>query len=397
MATALEGIRVLDCSQFEAGPSCAETLAWLGAEVIKIEPPTGEQARYGFSEQPGVDSTFFCMLNMNKKSVTLNLKSERGREMFQALAKTADVVIENLGPGAMERLGLGHEALAKLNPRIITASVKELRQRWALCQLQELRDDRAGHGRRHERHRDGRRATDEGRIRDRGHRHGPSRGDRHPGRHHPARRDRRRPADEVAQQDVVVNLTRIHFREHYLGVTPVPRRGNRSPTAVPSNTYRCPPFGPNDYVYIHVANPEMWKASLNVLEQPELADPRLADRAERLARRDEIEAIIESWTGTRTKHEVMALLGPAGVPCGAVLDSAEVMANEHLRGRGMIVDVEHPKRGRMAMPASPIRMSASSTEVTRAPLLGEHNAEVLGKVCGLGADELATLKADGVI
>jgi formyl-CoA transferase len=195
----------------------------------------------------------------------------------------------------------------------------------------------------------------------------------------------------------VVNLTRIHFREHYLGVTPVPRRGNRSPTAVPSNTYRCPPFGPNDYVYIHVANPEMWKAFVNVLGQPELADPRLADRAERLARRDEIEAIIDRWTGTRTKHEVMALLGPAGVPCGAVLDSAEVMANEHLRGRGMIVDVEHPKRGRMAMPASPIRMSASSTDVTRAPLLGEHNAEVLGKVCGLGADELATLKADGVI
>ena len=124
MGTALEGLRVLDLSQYEAGPSCAETLAWLGAEVIKIEPPTGEQARYGFSEQPGVDSTFFCMLNMNKKSVTLNLKSERGREMFQALAKTADVVIENLGPGAMERLGLGHEALAKLNPRIITASLK---------------------------------------------------------------------------------------------------------------------------------------------------------------------------------------------------------------------------------------------------------------------------------
>ena len=124
MGTALEEIRVLHLSFYEAGPSCAEALAWLGAEVIKIEAPTGEPGRYGFSEKPGVDSVFFCLMNLSKKSVTLNLKSQRGREMFQALTKTADVVIENLGPGAMERLGLGHDALAKINPRIITASVK---------------------------------------------------------------------------------------------------------------------------------------------------------------------------------------------------------------------------------------------------------------------------------
>ena len=202
---------------------------------------------------------------------------------------------------------------------------------------------------------------------------------------------------EVAQQDVVVNLTRIHFRDHYLGVSPIPRKGNRSPNAAPSNLYRCQPFGPNDYVFIHVASPEMWKGLVNVIGGPELAAPRLADRAERMTRRDEVEALVEGWTSKRTKHEAMALLGAAGVPCGAVLDSDEVMANEHLRGRGMIVDIEHPTRGRMATPGSPIRLSASSTEVTRAPLLGEHNAEILGKVCGLGADDLTKLKADGVI
>jgi formyl-CoA transferase len=397
MTTALDGIRVLDLSQYEAGPSCAETLAWLGAEVIKIEPPTGEQARYGFSEQPGVDSTFFCMLNMNKKSVTLNLKSERGREMFQTLAKTADVVIENLGPGAMERLGLGHEALAKLNPRIITASLKGFGSEGPYASYKSFEMIAQAMG---------------GVMSVTGTADGPPTkvesglGDTGTGLHAAigilAAIVQRGVTGvgqrvEVAQQDVVVNLTRIHFREHYLGVSPVPRRGNQSPTAVPSNTYRCRPFGPNDYVYIHVANPEMWKAFVKVLGQPELADPRLADRAERMARRDELEAIVESWTGKRTKHEVMALLGPAGVPCGAVLDSDEVMANEHLRGRGMIVDVEHPKRGRMSLPASPIRMSASSTEVTRAPLLGEHNAEVLGKVCGVDAEELTKLKADGVI
>src|SRR5438045_5760290 len=162
---------------------------------------------------------------------------------------------------------------------------------------------------------------------------------------------------EVAQQDVVVNLTRIHFRDHWLGVSPVPRKGNRSPNAAPSNLYRCHPGGPNDYVFIHVANPEMWKGLISVITQPELKDPLLADRAERMKRRDELEAIVEGWTSKRDKHEVMALLGAAGVPCGAVLDSDEVMSHEHLRGRGMIVDIEHPTRGRRATPASAGRLS----------------------------------------
>ena len=142
----------------------------------------------------------------------------------------------------------------------------------------------------------------------------------------------------------------------------------------------------------------MWKALTRVIGQPELADdPRFADRKLRLAAVEEIDAIVESWTGKRTKHEVMELLGAAEVPCGAVLDSGEVMSNEHLRQRGMIVEVDHPTRGRMAIPGSPIRMSASSTEVTRAPLLGEHNAEVYGKLLGYGDTELATLKRDGII
>src|SRR2546427_12118385 len=123
MTKALEGIRVLDLSQFEAGPSCAETLAWLGADVIKIEPPGGEQSRRGFSERPDVDSVFFCLLNANKRAITLNLKSDRGKQMFADLVKTADVVIENLGPCSMERLGLAHDDLVKINPRLISASV----------------------------------------------------------------------------------------------------------------------------------------------------------------------------------------------------------------------------------------------------------------------------------
>jgi len=398
MAKALEGIRVLDLTQYEAGPSCTETLAWLGAEVIKIEPPGGEPARRGLSERPDMDSVFFCMLNANKESVTLNLKAARGRQMFEGMVKEADVVVENLGPGAMDRLGLGWDALSRINPRIIVASVKGFGSEGpyagyksfemiaqAMSGVMSLTGSPDGPPMRVE----------------------AGLGDTGSGLHAAigilAAIIQRQVTGvgqriEVAQQDVVVNLTRIHYREHHLGVRPIPRKGNRSPAAAPSNIYRCRPFGPNDYVFIHTANQDMWKALTRVLGQPELADdPRFIERADRVKHVEELEAIVEGWTGKRTKHEAMELLGAAGVPCGAVLDSEEVMANEHLRGRGMIVDVDHPARGRMSIPGNPIRMSASPTEVKRAPLLGEHNAEVYGRLIGLGEADLATLRGDGVV
>jgi len=395
---ALDGIRVLDLSQYEAGPSCAETLAWLGAEVIKIEPPSGEPSRRGLSERPDIDSVFFCLLNANKKAVTLNLKSERGRQMFAELVKGADVVLENLGPGAMERLGFGYDSLARLNPRIISASVKGFGSTgpYASYKSFEMIAQAMGGVMSLTGTADSPPLRTEAGL-----------GDTGAGLHTAigilAAIVQRQTTGvgqrvEVAQQDVVVNMTRIHFRDHYLGVHPILRHGNRSPGAAPSNLYRCRPFGPNDYVFIHTANTDMWKALARVIGQPELADdPRFADRAGRVSRGKELDELVEGWTGKRTKHEVMELLGAAGVPCGAVLDSDEVMSNEHLRGRGMIVEVDHPTRGRMAMPGSPIRMSDSPTEVTPAPLLGEHNAEIYGKLLGYDETELATLKRDGVI
>src|SRR5438132_8490836 len=220
MGNALEGIRVLDVSQYEAGPSCAETLAWLGAEVIKIEPPSGEVSRRGFGgERPDVDSAFFCLLNANKKGVTLNLKSERGRTMFEGLVKTADVVIENLGPGAMERLGLGHDALSKLNPRIITASVKGFGSEgpYASYKSFEMIAQAMSGVMSLTGSPDGPPTRIESGI-----------GDTATGLHAAigilgAIVQRGVPGVgqrvEVAQQDVVVNLTRIHFRDHYLGVS----------------------------------------------------------------------------------------------------------------------------------------------------------------------------------
>jgi len=398
MAKALDGIRVLDLSQYEAGPSCAETLAWLGAEVVKIEPPSGEPSRRALSERPDMDSVFFCLLNANKKAITLNLKSERGKQMFTEMVKTADVVLENLGPGSMERLGFGYDDLAKINPRVISASVKGFGSTGPYASYNSFEMIAQAMG---------------GVMALTGTADGPplrieaGLGDTGSGLHAAigilAAIVQRSVTGvgqriEVAQMDVVVNLTRIHFRDHYLGINPIPRKGNRSPAACPSNTYRCRPFGPNDYVFIHTANTDMWKALTRVIGQPELGgDPRYTERQGRMAAVEELDALVEAWTQKRTKHEVMELLGAAGVPCGAVLDSDEVMSNEHLRQRGMIVEVDHPTRGRMAIPGNAIRMSASPTEVTRAPLLGEHNAEIYGKLLGIAEGELATLKRDGVI
>jgi formyl-CoA transferase len=398
MTKALDGIRVLDLTQYEAGPSCTELLGWLGAEVIKIEPPTGEPARRGLSERADLDSHFFVLLNANKKGVTLNLKHDRGRQMFADLVKTADVVVENLGPGAMERLGLGYEALAALNPKIISASIKGFSSggpyenhksfEWiaqAMGGVMSMTGSPDGPPTR----------TSAG-LGDTGsgihcavgilaaiiQRQATGRGQR----------------VEVAQQDVVVNLHRIHLREFYQTGQAGGRVGNRATLTAPSNLYRCRPFGPNDYVYVHVANQEMWRSLARIVGRPELGDdPRYADGRTRVSHGDEVDALVEAWTEKHTKHEAMEKLGAAGVPCGAVLDSAEVVTNRHLIDRGMIVTIEHPQRGRMAIPGNPVRMSDSSTEVTRAPLLGEHSAEVYGKLLGFDAAAVDALKKDGVI
>ena len=395
---ALDGIRVLDLTQYEAGPSCTQMLAWLGAEVVKIEPPAGEPGRVALSDKRGEDAWFFLLLNSCKKGVTLNLKAPRGRAMFEEMVKGADVVVENLGPGAMDRLGLGYDALRRLNPRIIHASVKgfgsggpyaEYKSFEWIAQAMAGAMSMTGSP-------DGPPTKAIGGLADTG-----------AGLHTAigilaaiVQRQRTGVGQqvEVAQQDAVVNLLRIHLRDSYATGRPVPRQGNRSTNAAPSNLYRCRPGGPNDYVFIHLATVEMWKTLTRIVGRPELGDdPRYADRRDRVEFIDEIDAMIEAWTEKRTKHEVLEILAPAGIPCGAVLDSTEVLADRHLRQRGFIVDLEHPRRGVYPMPANPVRMSDSPTEVVRAPLLGEHNAEIYKEWLSLGAEDLQKLKADGVI
>jgi len=195
-----------------------------------------------------------------------------------------------------------------------------------------------------------------------------------------------------------VNLLRIHLRESYQSGKPAPRQGNKSAAAAPSNIYRCRPFGPNDYVFIHCATVEMWKTLVSICGQPELGDdPKYADRRDRVKFMAEIDAFIEAWTEKHTKHEAMKILAGAGVPCGAVLDSNEVITDPHLKERGFLVDLEHPTRGKYPMPGNPVRLSDSPTDIFRAPLLGEHNVEVYGKLLGVDEETLAVLKRDGVI
>ena len=399
MPKALDGIRVLDLTMYEAGPSCTQMLGWLGADVIKIEPPSGEQGRTALSDKRGEDAWFFLLLNSNKKGVTLNLKADKGRAMFREMAKSADVVVENLGPGALERLGLGWEALHALNPRLILASVKGFGSTGPYAEYksfewiaQAMAGSIAMTG-----SPDGPPTKAIGGLADTGaglhaaigilaaivQRHTTGVGQRL----------------EVAQQDSVVNLLRIHLRDTYAnGGKPVPRQGNTSVNAAPSNIYRCRPFGPNDYVFIHCATVDMWKTLCEKCGRPELGDdPRFGDRRDRVKYIDEIDAMITAWTEKHTKHEAMKILAGAGVPCGAVLDSAEVLTDPHLKERGFIVELEHPRRGKFPMPGNPVRMADSPTDIVRAPMLGEHNAEVYGKLLSIDAAALEALKRDGVI
>ena len=398
MAKALDGIRVVDLTQYEAGPSCTQLLAWLGAEVIKVEPLTGEANRRALSDKPGVDSWGFLFFNANKKSVTLNIKHKRGRAILDDLLRQADVVVENFGPGTMERLGMGWNALHALNPRLIAASVKGFGSSGPYSHYKSFEFVAQATG---------------GVMSLNGPPDGPPMkvpaglGDTGAGLHLVigilaaiVQRGTTGVGQqvEVAQQDAVANLVRIHIREQYMNNEPVARRGNRQFGNAPVNAYRCRPGGTNDYLFVHGVLPEMFQALMRTIGRPDLADdPTLQTRGGRFARVDEIDSLIEAWTLKHTKFEAMEILSGAGVACGAVLDSGEVLANEHLRQRGMVVELEHPDRGRFPMLGNPVRLSDSSTEVRRAPLLGEHTAEVLGGLLGLSADDLAQLKKDGAV
>src|SRR5690349_16172575 len=399
MEKALAGVKVLDLTQFEAGTSCTEMLAWLGAEVIKVEPPKmGEQGRWLLTEQAGIDSHYFILLNANKRSITLNLKTERGREIFVQLIKQADVLSENYSLGTLESWGLGYSQLRELNPRLIYLTIKGFGTYGPYSKFKSFDPIAQAAG---------------GALAVTGFpgspplRPGPTIGDTGTGIHAACgvlaayiQRERTGKGQkvEVSMQEAVLNYVRVPMRRSYLTQQASPRVGNRLGVAVPGDIYRCAPGGSNDYVYLFCSTAEMWSAFCHTLGRPELADdPRFNDNAARHQHLEELSRIIEEWTGARTKSEVMRLMGEAGVPCGSVLDSVELLNDPHMKERGMIVNIDHPVRGRFTMPGCPVKLEDSPVEVVSAPLLGQHNREIYGTMLGLNDSELEQLRHQGVI
>ena len=392
-ATALAGLKVVDLTQYEAGTSCTESLAWLGADVVKVEPQGGENGRFASTERGDLDSYYFIIMNANKRSMVCDLKSQRGKDILTKLILKADVMIENMTPGGIERLGFGYDAVQKLNPRIIYAQIKGFAPDGPYANF--LSFDMIAQA-------VGGAFAITGVEAGPPLRPGPHVGDTGAGLHcligilaalnqrHATGRGQR---IEVSMQDSVINFNRIVFAGQLMLGKPVPRTGNQSSlgAAAPSELYQCKPGGPNDYVMIYStrAGNWHWQRLLKVMGREDLAnDPRFATPKLRVKHAQDVDALVSEWCSQRTKIEAMETLQNAGVPAGAVLDTQELMEDPHLRKRGMFAPVEHPTRGKFAIPGWPVKMSDSRVPVKTAPLLGQHTGEVLSEWLGLSAEEI---------
>lgn len=404
--TALQGIRVIDLTQFEAGTSCTLALAWLGADVIKIERPgRGEQGRSASRDRPDLDSFYFLLLNASKRSVSVDITRPRGAELLRRLLAEADVMVENFAPGTIERLGFGYEEVSELNPRLIYASVEGFHPE-------------SRHG--------GKLAFDPvaqatgGALSITGEpdgqplKPGPTIGDTGAGLHlalgivaalHQRHRTGRGQRVDVAMQDAVINYCRIVYARSLVTGQAYRRVGNGGPlsSSAPSGVFACDPGGPDDYCFIYTsraaeAGNRQWRTLLRVIGRDDLCDDARFETPQlRVENEAAVNEAIGAWTRQRGKQEVMDALGAAGIPTGAVYDTHELMHRPDLRGPQMFVTVDHPDRGEFLMPGWPVRMSQSTPRITAAPVLGANTDEVLGELLGLRPDEIAGLRSDAVV
>ena len=413
MAKALDGVRILDMTHVQSGPTCTQLLAWFGADVIKVERPgVGDISRSQLRDIPDVDSLYFTMLNHNKRSITLNTKSERGKEIFTELIRKCDVMVENFAPGALDRMGFTWERIQEINPRMIYASVKGFGPGpYVDCKVYENVAQCTGGAASTTGFDDGPPLVTSAQIGDSGtglnlalgivtalfQRERTGRGQR----------------VTCAMQDGVLNLCRVKMRDQQrlrhgpLREYPqypngefgdaVPRAGNASGGGQPGWAVKCAPGGPDDYAYV-IIQPQGWEPLMKVIGREDLVDhPDWRTPADRLPKLDQCFAIVEEWTKTKTKFEVMEILNPLNVPCGPILSMKDLVEEPSLRETGTVVEVDHPMRGSYLTVGNPIKLSDSPAEVKRSPLLGEHTDEILKEVIGYSDEEIAAVREQGTV
>jgi len=400
---ALQDIRIVDLTQFEAGPSCTQMLGWLGADVIKVEPPRkGEQGRRASTSHPDLDSVYFMLLNANKRSVTCDLKHAKGKAILRGLLEKADVFIENFGPGVIERLGFGYDEVRAINPRIVYAQIKGFDPEGRYAKLLSFDNiaQAAGGSLSVTGDRDGRPLTP-----------GVNVGDTGAGLHcsvgilaalHQRQRTNVGQRILINMQEVVINFGRILYAAQDIFGTAVPRRGNSHimGASAPCEVFPCQGGGPNDYclIYSSRAGNHQWESLLRVMGKEHLAsDPRYATPQSRFEHSDGINAMITEWSLKRDKYECMRILGEAGVPASAVFDTMELYNDPELRRQQAFVTLPHAARGAFTMPGCPVRMSDSPHSPAAAPLLGADNDAVYGELLGYGDDEIKDLASQGAI
>ena len=415
MGKALDGVRILDFTHVQSGPTCTQLLAWFGADVIKVEKAgAGDVTREQLRDIPDVDSLYFTMLNHNKRSVTLDTKSEHGKKVLERLVKHCDVLVENFAPGALDRMGFTWERIQELNPRMIVASVKGFGPGpYEDCKVYENVAQCAGGSASTTGFDDGPPLVTGAQI-----------GDSGTGLHlalgivaalYQRNTTGRGQKVLAAMQDGVLNLCRVKLRDqqrlartHVMKEYPqyphskfgsaVPRAANASGGGQPGTIVKCRGWetDPNAYLYF-IAQAPVWKAICKVIGKEQwITDANYATPDARLPRLKEVFAAVEHWTVTKTKFEAMDLLNEHDIPCGPILSMEELANEPSLRATGTVVEVDHPTRGKYLTVGNPIKMSDSPTEVRRSPLLGEHTDEVLAEL-GYKSDEVRTLREKKVI
>jgi formyl-CoA transferase len=416
MSKALDHIKILDFTHVQSGPTCTQLLAWMGADVIKVERPgVGDATRKQLIDVEGADSLYFTMLNHNKRSLTLNTKDESGKEVLERLIKTCDVLVENFAPGALDRMGFSWERIQELNPRMIMASVKGFGPGpYEDCKVYENVAQCAGGSASTTGFRDGLPLVTGAQI-----------GDSGTGLHLAfgilaalIHRDKSGRGQKVLapMQDGVLNLCRVKLRDQQrLKAGPLkeysqfgegvpfgeatPRAGNDSGGGQPGRILKCKGWetDPDSYTYF-ITQAAVWQKICDVIDRPEWKeDPRFASPPLRLPHQNEIFGAIEEWTMTKTKYEVMEICNPLDIPVGPILSMKEISEEPSLRESGTIVEVDHPQRGPYLSVGCPVKLSDNDVVVERSPLLGEHSEEILGAVLGYSAEEIASLKDSGVV